>query len=370
MLNGRLTWKVLVLALLAGSLWVFGCNSSGTGGGGPADSGSQFVASADAAGTISLEVKTNPLEVAETSSFSVRVRDQNGSPVKQIKISCDSERELAIIEPTTGVEMTDSHGHMSGVVGCRAPGSFQIGCRLPVGANKRSFVSIHCVGDVPAGFTGWPNAAGGTLGGGVDTTGDDTGGFGVNITGIAFIDQGGTDESNTIDVLQDDCPDGSEEPFFDTQVKITVVNNTAEDLEFNSYSYVVENYDGKGSSFDSGSLNISGGAISAAGGEISYQGLFLRASDGRKYFYDKQVINTGMYGFKNVRFTLYGRNSLGEGVKVSGSTSVSFNDYNNCPEGEEEDPEEDDEEAIGPQGAPRPPAGSQGGGDAPPFSTR
>ena len=339
MLNKRVGWRVVILALLAGSVWVLGCNSSGTGGGGPADSGSQFVASADQVGTITLSVSKNPLGVAETSSFSVRVRDQSGNPVPQIKISCDSEQELAVIEPTTGVEMTDSYGHMSGVVGCEAAGSFQLGCRLPVGANKRAFVSIKCVGDVPAGFTGWPNAAGGSLGGGVDTTGDDSGGFATRVTEITFVDQGGDDSTNTIDVLQDECPDESAEPFFDTQVSLTVINNSNEDVDFFEYSYVVKNFNGSGADFQSGRLAIAGAPVTANGGEGSYVDLFLRANGGHKYFYNNQVISPKMYGFKNIEITLYGVDSNGESVTAFGKTSVSFNDYNNCPEEEEEEEE-------------------------------
>jgi len=332
MLNKRIGWKILGLTLLAGSVWILGCNSSGTGGGGPADSGSQFVASADQVGTISLTVKRNPLGVAETSPFSVYVRDQKGDPVSQIRISCDSEREIAIIEPTMGVEMTDSYGHMSGVVGCVAPGSFQLGCRLPVGANKRAFVTIHCVGEVPAGFTGWPGAAGGSLGGGVDTTGDDEGIFAVRITGIAFIDTGGTATTNTIDVVQITCPDGSPEPFYDTQIKITVVNNSNEDVEFNEYKYEVPNYKG-GATFESNRLSISGGPIASGGGEKTLTALFLRASGGRKYYYKNELITSSMQGFKNVKVTLYGTNSEGEAVSISARTSMSLGSYDRCPSG-------------------------------------
>jgi hypothetical protein len=123
--------------------------------------GTSFVADETTVGSITLEVENRDLAVGDTSSFSVFVRNSSGGPIGQISVSCDTEVGLVIVEPSTGSELTDSWGHMSGIVGCNTPGSFQMACRLPIGANKRKFVTIHCSGDEAGSLTG----AGGGLGG-------------------------------------------------------------------------------------------------------------------------------------------------------------------------------------------------------------
>jgi hypothetical protein len=171
------TTKRLLVALSCAALCA--CSGGGdTDGGSGADQlylGDQYVAD-DSAGTISLSVDSTSIPVAGTSNFSVAVRDAQGAPVPGLKIACDSEAGVAVIEPATGLEITSSSGSISGVIGCELPGSFQFACRLPIGANKRKMVTIKCTGTVPAGFSGFAGAGGGGLGtGGVGDDGEPDG---------------------------------------------------------------------------------------------------------------------------------------------------------------------------------------------------
>jgi hypothetical protein len=165
------SWTVSFLSVVA--LW--GClgGQGSTDGDGGADNGSGdsvFVADESSTGEIDIEIEEPSIEVGETSGFFVRARNARGVAVSNINIACDSEQGVAIIEPQTGYELTNAAGVMSGVIGCERPGSFQLVCRLSVGANRRKFVSVRCTGDVPSDFEGFPEAAGGGLGGGVQTS--------------------------------------------------------------------------------------------------------------------------------------------------------------------------------------------------------
>ncbi|RIL12175.1 MAG: hypothetical protein DCC75_00895, partial [Proteobacteria bacterium] len=176
-------WLFLIgILALAG----YGCSGGGdTDGGDENFEGTGFVATDDAAGGLTLTVDQTTLSISEVSGFSVDVFDASGDPVAGLEIACDTEQGLAIVEPNTGFELTDSSGHMSGKVGCESPGSYQMACRLPIGGNKRKFETIRCSGDIPTGFSGFPGAAGGTLGVG-------TGGGGSADQGDGGA--GGTDE--------------------------------------------------------------------------------------------------------------------------------------------------------------------------------
>jgi len=313
---------LLMLGLFAG------CNSGDPGGGGEPARGDQFVASEDQVGSINLTVYTNPLGVGDTSKFRVDVFDAAGNPVPQARISCDSEREIAIVEPTTGIELTDAWGHMSGVLGCAAAGSFQLACRLPIGANKRKFVTVVCTGTAPAGFTGWPGAGGGTLGGGVETSDEaEENALSVRATEITF-DDGPNVGTTSIDVVADtDCDDDpttvDPEVFTDAHVNFTIVNDTNEFMRFTSYRYRVGSY-------TTPTLNLIGEvAVPEDGGTATFGALFMDASGGKSY-YGGSPITADQYGFKNVTFTLFGTNANGEAIELTAATSVSIGNFDNC----------------------------------------
>ena len=304
-------------AVLAFSVGVVGCSGSTDGGSAADPSGSPY--SSDSAGSIDLSLPSgDEAAVADVLGFRVAVRDQNGAPVPNVRISCDTEAGLALIEPTTGIEQTDGMGEISGKVGCTAPGSYLIGCRLPVGANKRVFETIRCSGPVPTGFNGFAGAGGGTLGGGASP---DNGSGTVRIVSAVFTDTGTNATTSQIDVEQlADCPNTTPvdpEKFFDTMIKLTVVNDSNETVRFNSYRYTVQNGSGAGSDFNSGSIGFIGnveGTSAEGSTTLTLDSLFASASGGSKYFFGSSTPISASLGIQNIDIELTGTTSSGATV--------------------------------------------------------
>ena len=346
--------RYITLVIIAALIFGFcGCSGDTDGGkAGDEDFGdTTFVPNDDNSGSIEVEVLEPVIPVSEISGFFVRVRDANGAPVPQIRVSCDSELGVAIIEPTTGSEITDSGGAMSGKIGCSLPGSFQFVCRLPIGANKRKFVDIKCTGDVPNGFDGFPGSAGGGLGSGGVQVPDEGGSPGgensgdVRITAVSVLDNPGSNaEGSQIDIAQDVCtPDDLStpanelvvEPFTDTFIKIKVVNNSSSTIRFTRVTYSVPNFDNTGRTFESSNISLIGETtVEAEGGEVDIQSLIfsVTGTGGDKFFVNASSGNRpiGSIGFRNVSFTLSGTNSSGETVQATGTVVLSFTNYGRC----------------------------------------
>ena len=352
----------IVFATALGSLAIaLACCSGGTDGGTAAEedfSDGQFVGSDGSTGTITVNVLDRDMSVGETSGFGVAVKNSAGNGVGGMKVFCDSEQGVAILEPTSGHETTNSHGDISGVIGCAAPGSYQFACRLPVGVNKRQLVDIVCRGPVPDGFTGFPNAAGGGLGGGSDTS--DSGGIGgsdtdgVRTTTLLFVDDGSNADigsSNfSIDVSQGICtaesgsvgagtptptPVITVEPFFDTVLKVRVVNNTNQTVRFSSMKYTVVSAGvlaNSGSDFVSDTVSFIGeaNAIEGGGGEGTFTMLAINATSGAKRFVGSSTDIPSNYGFKTVRVTVIGTNDNGDDIQATASQTLDFSDFNRC----------------------------------------
>lgn len=330
---------VLVIGL---STAIVSCGGGPTSGGEQNFDGTSFVDTDSAAGTIRLEVTHPYMAVGEKSSFVVEVRDASGSPVPNVEIACDTETGLALVEPSTGWEMTDGYGAISGFVGCALPGSFRMGCRLPVGGNKRSFVTVHCSGDVPAGFTGFPGAGGGTLGTGGGTASGDV----VTETGEIVIEKvDAYDAGNTstpdlsIDVVQGTCGTGSSatsEPFFDTLIGVNIKNTGSTPFDIRSFSYQILDSNGQGDSIKTAELAFTNaGEIAgagSAGGSVEKQfiGLFAKASGGRKTFTGAPEPIPSDLGFKNVTVRVQGTSAFGEDIVLSTRFSMSFGNFNRC----------------------------------------
>lgn len=325
--------KSMLVGLLALPFVFAACNGGKTSGGGDSGKEGQFVSTDSTSGTIALSVKSTSLPIGGTAGFFATVKDVNGAPVNGLRIACDSEVGLALIEPTTGFELTDGFGNMSGVVGCEAPGSFQLACRLPVGGNKRQFATIICTGDVPSDFTGFPGAGGGGLGGGVDTTDSQDDDFSVRISGINFYDSGNTTSATTsIDTSQGTCGTSDPEPFFDSMVGFELVNNTSSVVRIESFTYTVANFDGAGNSYTSSRIFFLGEAksVDPNGGATEVVGLFIEAtSGGAKRFFGRSDTITSL-GFKNITFNVRGITSAGETVNITATAAVSFNSFNRC----------------------------------------
>lgn len=334
-----------------GFIWVvtasiIACSSGGDTDGGHANdlaesySDGSFVADDSTVGRIEVEVLEPELQVALISGFHARAFDAAGSPVPNIKISCDSEQGVAIIEPTTGTEITDDGGQISGKIGCELPGSYQFGCRLPAGANRRKFVTIKCSGPIPNGFNGFDGAAGGGLGTG-GAAGNEDGGLGgtnpegVRITEISISDSGDTSSTTSIDTTLSDCDTDATtftpEPFFDTTVTLKVLNNSNSNIRFTSMKYSVPNASGSGSAtFTSSSISLIGEAA-PNGGEATFSSILIFDANGLgKRFNGASANMPSSLGFRNVTFSITGTNDLGDTVTITGSKALSFDGFNNC----------------------------------------
>jgi hypothetical protein len=300
-----------------------------------------FVSDETTTGGMSLEIENASIPVGDTSSFFVAVKNARMQPVSNINVVCDSEQGLAIIEPSSGYALTNSEGVMSGVIGCAAPGSLQLVCRLSIGANRRQFASVRCTGDVPSGFQGFPGAGGGGLGGGVQTNDDGD----VRVTAADFLDQGdlssSTSGNSSIDIVQDsDCNNdgtsGDIEPFYDTYVRLTVQNNLSETVRFTYLQYRISDVDGRGTAFTSKRLGLSveseAGTASGGGGTTTFTVPVFKAYAGGKFVGDPlgeglQIVNPALL---TTRFTLVGETSSGETVELTARTTASFSSFNRC----------------------------------------
>lgn len=231
------------VAILAG----VGCKGGDTDGGIAGDEqglGNQFVSDGGAGASLVIEAEDD-LSTGSQDGFFVAATDPRGAPLSFVRIYCDTEQGLAIIEPSdngTAFEHTGADGRMSGVIGCNTPGSFLMECRAPDGYNLIARKTIVCRGDVPEGFAGFPGAAGGNLGGGVliDETDDIT-----RIIAIEFTDAGGTTSTGPIDPFFDgDCdqdPETTEpEPFTNTLYTVTVHNESLQRRTITSVTVDVE----------------------------------------------------------------------------------------------------------------------------------
>lgn len=340
------TTKNLALASLLVAMGG-GClgGSGSTDGGSAKDPGYSdgvFVSSGSTTGTIKVDVEDTELAVGESTGFTVTAKNAEGIPVKQINVACDSEQGVAILEPQKGYELTNNNGVMSGRLACALPGSFQFVCRLAIGANRRQFVGIKCTGDVPAGFEGFPGAAGGGLGGGVQTS--DSGD--VVVRDAWFQDSGEDTSSSTthdasIDITQASDCDGvattrDPEPFYDTYVYLKVENGLTEQVRFTTLSYTFRNVDGAGTDFTSKELGLTADAdssVAANGGtKLIYMPVF-KAYGGGKYVGDPSGfgIQLTQAALKTVSFTLRGETASGQAVSLTARITGSFSNFNRCP---------------------------------------
>lgn len=342
-----MTKRVIALQMgtLLGVSVLLGC----MGGQGSTDGGSaaqpngredQFVAGEDTTGSMKLILSQESLGVGDTASFTVHVQNASGAPVSNIHVACDSESGIAIVEPQRGYEMTSSAGVMSGVVGCERPGSFQMVCRLSVGANRRKFASVTCTGNIPAGFQGFPGAAGGGLGGGVQNNDDGD----VRIVEAGFSESGfdgnNSSTSSSIDIVQTtDCDNDPStvdiEPFYDTYVTLKVENNLAEQVRFQYLQYSINNVDGQGTEFTSKRLGLTREVDSSAGGSGGTASITIpifKAYGGAKFVGDPlgvglQITNRALL---TVSFSLVGETSSGDPIEVTARATASFGNFNRC----------------------------------------
>ena len=314
MLNHKVANSILAATagMLCAALLAVGCGS--TDGGSAVDNdaglGIQYVSDGGAGGSIAIDVKDS-LAVGGTAAFSVSVKDPRGEPIAFTRVFCESEHGIAILEPSKGgvaFEHTDMYGNMSGVLGGVSKGSYVLECRAPIEYNLIARVTVKITGDAPAGFTGFPGAAGGNLGGGriVPPSTDE-----LRITKITFTDLG--EESLFLDNQQNANCDGDSstydpEQFTVKTYKLSLYNGTQNTITIKGVSYV----SGTETSNQSVEFEI------AAGGTTIYEGQYETAQ------------STALY---NVQFTVTAEtvNSSNE-ITVTGTQAVEWLNIDNCTE--------------------------------------
>ncbi len=289
--------------------------------------------------------------------------DPSGAPLEFLRITCDSELGIAILEPSTGAERTDASGAMSGRLGGLTPGSFILECRGPFGTNLVDRISIVITGSVADGFVGFPGAAGGTLFGGnlQDLTPDFVPGEGIFISNTLFGDAGGEDETGLLDstfnndcdgdgvglvgpppdvdrdgdgLPDDDSPADDLEPFIPYTYNIGISNNTAERVTTQDISFTLS---GEGTVISTGTIAFiatiqPGTAVNLTGefvDEVTLPGsggvvtaiLFGSAS---------AIPLPGGNGTFTVTITVSGFSETGETVVLTDTESLAFTNINNC----------------------------------------
>jgi hypothetical protein len=305
-----------------------------------------FVADGSSVGRLEVNVVDDDFGVGDTSGFFAKVFDSDGAPVQSARVVCDSELGVSIVEPTTGYENTSSAGEMSGIIGCAAPGSFQFGCRLPNGVGLRQFVNIKCRGPVPQGFAGFPDAAGGNLGGGVlppsaggPGAGDDDQELDIRITNLTLNTVGGADTKFVDIFFTRDCDGDAKtvdpENFSEDFISITVRNESSSLVRFTEYEYTVPNASGNGQSVTSGRIALTNELETAEGSTGTVQALMFDAvsvGSGTGRFGTKGIPGQGLVseGIKNISVRLFGSTPEGREVVLRASFAVSFDNYNNC----------------------------------------
>lgn len=322
-----------------------GCQSSNTDTDAESYGDDIFIGSDENVGAINIRIVDESINVTETTGFLVQVLDAAGRGVPGIRVTCDTEADLAIIEPSSGIFMTGSTGEASGVLGCEDRGSFMMACRLPSGG-KREIARVKCEGDRPVDFDGFTGAGGGGLGNGVADVDDEDTNLAIRISEVS-VDSVTEDGTVSIDTNQgvlsesDACPgedaavgtgDDTAEPFGDDVINFKITNASQQLVRFDSYTYKISGVS------VSDPIDLIGEI--PAGGEAAFSSLFLNALESNtggdqglvKYVYGGSSLSVDVLspGFRNVTFTVRGELADGTPVSISTSTAFSFDNFNYC----------------------------------------
>ena len=166
--------KLIAVAAVVTAGAFAGCNNSqgDTDGGTATDNlgtGNIPVSDGGFGAKLVLDIHDDDINVGDTVGFFVTVTDPRGQPLPFRRVFCESEHGIAILEPSKGgvaFEHTGADGRMSGRVGGLNIGSYLMECRVEEGFNLVDRKTMRIRGPIPDGFTGFPGAAGGNLGGG------------------------------------------------------------------------------------------------------------------------------------------------------------------------------------------------------------
>jgi hypothetical protein len=334
MLNRKIskaTLSVFLGSVLLGLLSACGGTGDTDGGQGvtnDASIGTQFVSDGGSGGTLRIEAPAT-LATGEREEFRVIATDPTGAPLSFIRIFCESELGIAILEPSSGglaFESTGAAGVMSGVLGGLTAGSYLLECRGPQGFNLLARTSILITGDVPEGFDGFPGAAGGNLGGGllVEPPFEDS----VSAQ-ITFTIPSGDTRNGPIDItFNPDCNgDGTAddpEAYIFNNYNVAVVNGRDDRLFVESIVFTVDDGQGVTSSTQLGGLVINPNSSSVIVGSFTE---FVFGTAIKTYAGTTLAVIPGTY---NVTFTIRGTTGSGESFSLRQNASVTFASVNNC----------------------------------------
>ena len=321
-----------------------GCNTGGDTDGGPANDdtlpGGQFVSDGGAGGSLSISL-TGPLTTAGTTGFFVTATDPSGAPLAFIRIFCETEKGIAILEPISGgtsFEHTGPDGVMSGLLGGLVPGSYILECRAPEGFNLVAREQIIIRGSVPDGFVGFPGATGGNLGGDrlVDRTPDEDDGA-VRISSVTISDGGDAVPGGPIDLVQSICDIGTDgisgtsddeiEPFFFTRYSLTIANDSPERVFIGSLTITIS--DGRpATSSQVVTVEVPPGGSAVIDGLLTDLVVSGTIGGSKTLAGSSFVLLPGTFP---VTIALSGTDESGSSISLTDSFSLTFDSVNNCP---------------------------------------
>jgi hypothetical protein len=320
---------------LGTGMYIAGCGGRGdtANNGDPnAGTGSQYVAPEGGGSTLRLELEGsgNELQVSQRRGFKITAVDPTGNPLSNIRIFCESEKGISILEPSSGgvaFAHTNSRGIMSGIIGGLLPGSYMIECRAPHGFDLYARTHIRVTGDVPEGFAGFPGAAGGNLGGGAviaPPVGQDIAVVEVLFTTVS--NQTPTRVAD-IDLIQGMCPivnPTGPEIFGPDNFVMSVQNTLTSRISVTSVTIEVPNGAG-GTVVSEQQL---GGLVIQANSNAEFTGPFTDTGSGSKLFAGTSV--PVPVGTHNIRFTVTFETFSGETTTVEHFTTIRAFNVNAC----------------------------------------
>ena len=352
--NASMLAALFVLAPI-GLISCTGDTDGGSAAGGALDS-DPFIDNGGAGAKLEIELNSDnrtdggEVGVGEEIEFRVHVTDANGAPMEFVRVFCDSELGLAIIEPSANgvaIESTNSRGYMSGSLGGVTPGSFLLECRAQSGFNILDRTTVRVTGSVLPGFQGFPGAAGGNLGGGriIDQTPDANDGNGIRIAAVVVSDaSSGTSgvAAGPLDVSRNGCyvttaASGStpatttctNEPFVFNTFSLTIKNDTAQSAFINT----VEVRQGSRTVVSAQGTPIE---IKQSGATGTVQGILTTGINCS----DDKCFNTGGtnnltigLGTRNYTFIVTGTTEGGDSFEVTRTAAIQFDNVNNCAAG-------------------------------------
>lgn len=333
-------------SVILGTILAFGgiallasCGGGDTDGGtGSADAGigTQYVSDGASGSKMTIELEeATQIPTAGRVGFLVGAKDPNGNPLSYIRVNCETEHGISIIEPSRGgvaFETTNQNGYFSGVLGGLTPGSYMIECRGPQGYNLVARKHYKVVGDIPQGFNGFPGAAGGNLGGGniVEPPLPDSQNI-VTVTQITFSSvRGDGGRTGNIDNVFNLClPAGTPEKFGPDVYNLALNNLNDGRIYVQNIQYEID----LGTSTVS-SIDQQGGLVVEGGASISLQGVFTQVDPQTgtgtddKYFSGTNIPTPS--GTYNVTFTVNYLDVDGNPNSIVQSAAIVIFNVNGC----------------------------------------